>query len=127
MSITPREIESVGNWYPKHHTICPSIPCIFSAVQYLRKNKGLPTHRLCNPTELLAGEILGFLKEKCIGLSDAGNALQLASALVHVAYSQNVVPGIDRGYIKTEIEGMARMADYVADDILREIEQGVGG
>ncbi len=125
--MTADEAEKIGKWYVKHHTICPSMPDISTALTFLRKHKTLPSQRITSPTELLAGELLQFLSERGIELPNAVRALAQAAALAQLAYYRADSPRTDRTYVKMELEGIARQADFFADDILAEARQGVGG
>jgi hypothetical protein len=124
--MTKDESEKIGQWYIKHHTICPSIPEVFTALRFLREHNSLPSQRLAGSTEILAGQLLQFLRKNGVELLDGVRALAQASALAQVAYYRTDSPSTDRGHVKSEFEGIARLADYFADDILNEVQQGVG-
>lgn len=124
--MTKDESEKIGQWYIKHHTICPSIPDVFKALRFLREHKSLPNQRLAVSTEILAGQLLQFLRRNGVELHEGIRALAQASALAQVAYYRTDSPSTDRSYVKSEFEGIARLADYFADDILNEVRQGVG-
>jgi hypothetical protein len=124
--VTKEEAEKIGQWYIKHHTICPSIPGVFTALRFLREHKTLPNQRLAGPTEVLAGELLQFLRKRGVDLHEGVRALAQASALAQVASYRTVSPSTDRSYVKSELEGVARLADFFADDILNEVHRGVG-
>jgi hypothetical protein len=126
IQITEVEADKIGKWYAQHHTICPSIPNVNIALKFLREHRTLPTQRLACNTELLAGEILGFLSERGIELHEATRALAQASALTQLAYYRNESPSTDLAYVKMELEGFARLAYHFADDILNEVQQGTG-
>lgn len=124
--MTMQEADSIGAWYAKHHTICPSISDVMSGLRFLRKHKTMPSQRLACNTEVLAGALLQFLSERQIELHEATRALSMASALAHGAYYRMETPDIEREYVRSEFEGIARMADFLADDILNEVRQGAG-
>ncbi|EPG9350573.1 hypothetical protein ACKU3Z_029630 [Pseudomonas aeruginosa] len=126
IQITEAEADVIGKWYVQHHSICPSIPYVNIALKFLREHRTLPNQRIACKTELLAGEILGFLSERRIELHEATRALAQASALTQLAYYRNESPYTDRDDVKGELEGIARLADFFADDILNEVQQGTG-
>lgn len=120
------EMQQVGTWFAKHHQTPPSLSYILFAVRVL-KNKGeLPPHRMATPQMLEAMEILRAVERLGISSDDSGQSLILAGTLAHLAFYRQQYPNVNRTYLRNEIEGMARMSDAVADEILDEIQRGEG-
>ncbi|WP_122564444.1 hypothetical protein [Pseudomonas viridiflava] len=69
---------------------------------------------------LHAAETLGLSADGC------AQAIILAGTFANLSHYRRSLPGIDRAYQRQEIEGMARMSDYAADEILDEIASGNG-
>lgn len=124
--MTMAEADQIGKWYAKHHTIGPSIPGVMNGLKFLRKHRSMPSQRLATDTELLAGDLLQLLSERGTELHEAARALILASALAQGAYYRKAAPMTGRDDITNEFEGLARQADFFADDILNEVQQGWG-
>lgn len=123
---TVAQMELVGDWYALHHQTGPSLGYIIGAAQDLKLRGSLPPHRMAGKTErdamaiLLAAQQLGLSADEC------GQAIMLAGTLTHLAHYRRKYPNVGRDYLRLEVEGMARMSDYVADEILDEIANGKG-
>ncbi len=126
MALTQDEIDTIGPWYSKHYSISLSIPSLRQCVEHLRRHSTLPDRRITGGTESDAVAIL----EACAALEldryRLSDALFQAAALVHHAAYRVDLPNIDPEYIRQEIEGRARLADYFSRDILNEAQKGVG-
>jgi hypothetical protein len=123
---TEPQMGLVGTWYAQHHSTSPSLPYIIHAARTLIAIGALPAHRLSNSEELKAMAILKATEALGISADDCTNALILAGSLAHLAMYRRKMPAIERKYLRSEIEGIARISDYCADEILDEIQGGVG-
>lgn len=126
LAITESEVDHLGAWYAKHYSIGPSIPMLTYYVQHLREHGEFPEYRLITSTERNAGAIL----QACAGLGldryELADALFQAAALVHISSYRESIPDADPEFIRYEVEGRARMANFFSADILDEVQQGVG-
>ena len=120
------QMTALGVWYAKHHKTCPSLPYIRQAAITLVSEGALPDHRIANRIERDALAILKTAELLGMSADDCANALVLAGALAHLSTYRRRHPDVDRTYLRMEIEGIARMSDYVADEILDEIQQNKG-
>ncbi|MGA4480887.1 hypothetical protein ACPA2N_22280 [Ectopseudomonas hydrolytica] len=123
---TESQMTVLGVWYAKHHKTCPSLPYIRQAAITLVSEGALPDHRIANRIERDALAILKTAELLGMSADDCANALVLAGALAHLSTYRRRHPDVDRAYLRMEIEGIARMSDYVADEILDEIQQNKG-
>lgn len=120
------EMQQVGVWFGKHHQTPPSLPYILLAVRVLKDKGELPPHRIATRQVLEAMEILNAVEKLGIVSGDSAQSLILAGTLAHLALYRKQFPNVDRAYLRTDVEGMARMSDYFADEILDEIQRGEG-
>lgn len=120
------QMEVVGSWYAKHHITCPSLPYIRRAAITLVSVGALPDHRIANRIESDALAILKTAELLGMSADDCANSLILAGTLAHLSIYRRRHPNVDRAYLRMEIEGIARTCDYVADEILDEIQQNKG-
>jgi hypothetical protein len=86
----------------------------------------LPPHRLAATIERNAMAILHAAENLGLSADDSAQAIILAGTLAHLSHYRRSFPTIDRAYQRQEVEGTARMFDYVADEILDEIANGKG-
>lgn len=84
----------------------------------------LPHHRLAGTIERNAIAILHAAEKLGLPADGCAQAIILAGTLAHLSHYLRSLPGIDRAFQRQEIEGMARMSDYAADEILDEIASG---
>lgn len=120
------EMRLVGEWYAKHHQTGPSLGYIIHAAQELKLRGSLPPHRIAGEIERNAMAILLAAQQLGLSAGENAQAIMLAGTLAHLSLYRRKHPHVGREYLRTEIEGMARMSDYVADEILDEIAAGVG-
>lgn len=120
------QMELVGDWYALHHQTGPSLGYIIHAAQELQLRGSLPPHRLAGQIERDAMAILLAAQQLGLSADDSAQAIMLAGTLAHLSLYRRKHPKVDRGYLRLEVEGMARMADYTADEILDEIAGGKG-
>ncbi|HBO2935105.1 TPA: hypothetical protein L4R50_000099 [Pseudomonas aeruginosa] len=120
------QLQEVGAWYAKHHKTCPSLPYIIRAARTLVSEGALPPHRIANRMEKDALAILKTAELLGMSSDDCAQALILAGTLAHLAVYRRSLPDIDRSHQLNEVEGIVRMCDYVADEILDEIRNGQG-
>lgn len=120
------QLSEVGVWYAKHHKTAPSLPYIRHAAFTLVSEGSLPEHRIANHIEKDALAILKTAELLGMPASDCANAFILAGVLAHLSTYRRRHPHVSRPYLRMEIEGIARMSDYVADEILDEIQQNKG-
>ncbi|MBD8792744.1 hypothetical protein IFR09_23045 [Pseudomonas syringae] len=120
------QMRKVGEWYALHHKTAPSLLYVLGAVRKLVLNGSLPRHRLAGTIERNAMAILHAAEKLGLSADGCAQAIILAGALAHLSHYRRSLPGIDRAYQRQEIEGMARMSDYAADEILDEIASGTG-
>ena len=123
---TEDQMELVGTWFAQNHSTSPSLPYIIRAARTLIANGALPPHRLSNSDERKAMAILKATEALGISADECTNALMLAGSLAYLAMYRRTMPDVDREYLRSEIEGIARTCDYCADEILDEIQGGVG-
>lgn len=126
MGITQDEVDIIGPWYSKHYTIGLSIPSLYQYVEHLRSHSTLPDQRIPSRTEIDAAAILKACAALGLERYNLSDALFQAAALAHHANYRVELPNTDPAYIRLEIEGRARLADYFSRDILDEAQQGVG-
>lgn len=124
--MTMEEAEWVGNWYSMYHQRSPSLPYIMSALSRLRVAGELPEHMIAGYENLLAQKIIKFLHDEGVTPGESVNGLFVAAALSHLSTYRTSYPDIDRAYQRSELEGKARLSDWLADEVLDEIEAGVG-
>jgi hypothetical protein len=124
--VTEAQMITVGNWYAQHHRTGPSLPYVLRAVRALKAKGSLPPNRLAGKVERNAMLILQALGGMGISPEDCAQSLMLAGTLAHLAVYRHKYPTVDRHLLRSEVEGLARMSDYMADEILDEIEQGQG-
>ncbi|MCY0111575.1 hypothetical protein NQF78_25040 [Pseudomonas monsensis] len=120
------QMRQVGEWYALHHKTAPSLPYVLGAARKLVLNGSLPRHRLAGTIERNAMAILHAAETLGLSADGCAQAIILAGTLAHLSHYRRSLPGIDRAYQRQEIEGMARMSDYAADEILDEIASGNG-
>jgi hypothetical protein len=120
------QMRQVGEWYALHHKTAPSLPYVLGAARKLVLNGSLPRHRLAGTIERNAMAILHAAETLGLSADGCAQAIILAGTLAHLSHYRRSLPGIDRAYQRQEIEGMARMSDYAADEILDEIAKGNG-
>lgn len=120
------QMRQVGEWYALHHKTAPSLPYVLGAARKLVLSGSLPPHRLGATVERNAMAILLAAEKLGLSADDNAQAIILAGTLAHLSHYRRRFPGIDRAYRRQEIEGMARMSDYAADEILDEIASGKG-
>ncbi|QTD35567.1 hypothetical protein [Pseudomonas fluorescens] len=120
------QMRQVGEWYALHHKTAPSLPYVLGATRKLVLNGSLPRHRLAGTIERNAMAILHAAETLGLSADGCAQAIILAGTLAHLSHYRRSLPGIDRAYQRQEIEGMARMSDYAADEILDEIASGNG-
>lgn len=125
-NMTLEEAEWLGNWYSMYHKRSPSLGYIMHALRRLRAEGELPEHMIAGSEDLLAQKIIKFLHDEGASGDNAVNSLFMAAALSHVAYYRKHHPSIDRVYLRTELEGKARVSDWLVDQVLDEVEAGVG-
>lgn len=123
---TEAQMGQVGAWYVQHHSTGPSLPYIARATRTLIANGALPPHRLSNRDKRKAMAILKATAALGISAEDCANALILAGTLAHLAMYRRTIPELNREYLRSEVEGIARMSDYAADEILDEVQDGYG-
>ena len=123
---TEAEMQVVGQWFAQRHKTCPSLPYIIHAVRTLKANGALPPNRLAKEVDRNAMNILKALEGMGISADDCAQSLMLAGTLAHLASYRRQHPYIDRQYLRLEVEGIARMCDYMADEILDEVQSGQG-
>ena len=126
MAITQDEVDIIGPWYNKHYSIGISIPSLYQYVEHLRAHSTLPDQRIPSRTENDVASILKACAALGLERYNLSDALFQAAALVHHANYRADLPNIDSAYIRREIEGRARLADYFSHDILDEAQQGIG-
>lgn len=119
-------MQVVGQWFAQHHQTCPSLPYTIHAVRALKANGLLPPNRLASKIDRNAMNILKALEGMGISADDCAQSLILAGTLAHLATYRRQHPHVDRQYLRLEVEGIARMCDYMADEILDEVERGQG-
>jgi hypothetical protein len=124
--VTEAQMLTVGNWYAEHHLTGPSLPYVLHALRTLKSNGSLPTSRLAGKIERNAMNVLKSLEGMGISTEECAQSLMLAGTLAHLAVYRRKHPDVDRSYLRNEVEGLARMSDYMADEILDEIERGQG-
>ncbi|EPA99482.1 hypothetical protein [Pseudomonas sp. G5(2012)] len=120
------QMRQVGEWYALHHKTAPSLPYVLGAARRLVLSGSLPPHRLATTTERNAMAILHAAEKLGLSADDSAQAIILAGTLAHLSHYRRSFSGIDRAYQRQEVEGMARMSDYAADEILDEIASGKG-
>ncbi|HBP6379898.1 TPA: hypothetical protein L6A07_32520 [Pseudomonas aeruginosa] len=125
-SMTLEEAEWLGNWYSMYHQRGPSLGYIMFALRRLRAEGELPEHMIAGSEDLLAQKIIKFLHDEGVSPDIAVNSLFMAAALSHVAYYRKHHPSTDRAYVRSELEGKARVSDWLVDQVLDEVEAGVG-
>lgn len=120
------QMRQVGEWYALHHKTAPSLPYVLGAARKLVLNGSLPRHRLAGTIERNAMAILHAAETLGLSADGCAQAIILAGTPAHLSHYRRSLPGIDRAYQRQEIEGMARMSDYAADEIFDEIASGNG-
>ena len=118
------QMREVGNWFAQHHQTAPALPYVICATRELQLYGSLPAHRLAGPLERNAMAILLAAQQLGLSPDDGAQAFMLAGALTHLSVHRPIQ--LDRGFLTRELEGMARLADYAADEILDEIQDGKG-
>lgn|GEM_PF-2618014 len=126
MAITQEEIDFIGLWYSRHYSVSLSIPSLNRYLKHLRLHASMPDQRLPGQTETDAGNILKACAALRLDRSSLADGLFLAAALVHHANYRSDCPTVSLEYIRMEIEGRARLADYFSHDILDEAQDGYG-
>jgi hypothetical protein len=120
------QMRLIGEWYALHHKTAPSLPYVLRAARKLVLSGSLPPHRLAATVELNAMAILLAAEKLGLSADDSAQAIILAGTLAHLSHYRRSFPRIDRTYLRQEVEGMARVSDYAADEILDEIASGKG-
>lgn len=120
------QMRQVGEWYALHHKTAPSLPYVLGAARKLVLSGSLPRHRLAGTIERNAMAILHAAEKLGLSADDSAQAIILAGTLAHLSHYRRSFPRIDRAYQRQEVEGMACLSDYAADEILDEIASGKG-
>lgn len=120
------QMKLVGEWYATNHQTTPGLGYVLRATQVLLSRGSLPEHRLAGTIELNAMAILLAAQQLGLSTDDCGQAIMLAGTLAHLSLYRRKHKGVSRDYLRIEVEGMARMSDYAADEILDEIACGKG-
>ena len=126
LGTTEEEMSQVGEWFCQHYQTAPSVATVSHAVEWLHKHGSFPEHRMASQIDLNAMALLKAAELLGLCSYELAQSLMLAGTLTHLATYRRKFPKIDRHYIGTEVEGIARQCNYFADEILDEVQQGKG-
>lgn len=126
LGVSESEMKQIGVWFAEHYQTPPAIPTIAHAASVLLDQGSLPPHRIASPMELNAMALLKAARDLGLMPDECAQSLMLAGTLAHLSNYRQRHPTVDRQYLGTEVEGIARQCNFYADEILDEIQQGKG-